>query len=596
PLGPNRDFKIDKLTFGNLDDPKVYELIAAAETDGVFQLESSGFKEMLRRLKPDHFDDIIAGVALYRPGPLDAGMVEDYIARKHGKQEITYPHPVCEPILRSTYGVIVYQEQVMRIAVDMCGLSMGKADKLRKAMGKKKADVMAELREQFVKGALDTSGMPEKEAGELFTQIEKFAGYAFNKSHSAAYAVITYQTAFLKSYFPVEFMAALMSAEMRNQDEVVKYIGSSRERGIEILPPCVNNSECDFSVVRDAEGKGCILFGLGAVKGLGEAAIDAILEARQDGDFASIYRFCERVDLKRINRKVLDVLVKSGAFDCFGKPRAQTFAVIERALEAGQTAHRDRASGQTNLFEAFAASTGSGDASSTVQETYPDLEEWFEKKKLAAEKEALGFYVSGHPLDGYVRDLPRLCSASTASIASMVGQPGMRYNEIAIGGVITAMRERPLKSGKGRMAFLTLEDLHGRCEVIVFSKVFKEYEAILKSDEPVLIRGALQTEGDDGTEVRLRATAIESLSEARAQRARRFDLSIPVYALNNDRLVQLKELLIANKGNVPTRLTVTKPDVFETVIALPETLRVNPTDELLVRVDQLFGQKVVRLA
>ncbi len=595
PLGPNRDFDITTIP---LDDTRVYNLIANADTDGVFQLESSGFKEMLKKLKPDRFEDIVAGVALYRPGPLDAGMVEDYIARKHGKKKVAYPHPKCEPVLQTTYGVIVYQEQVMRIAVELSGFTMGQADKLRKAMGKKKADVMAELKGKFVRGAVEHSGWQEKPATELFELIEKFAGYAFNKSHSAAYAVISYQTAFLKTYYPVEFMAALLSTEMSNQDNVVKYIQSAREHGIEILPPDINLSERDFSVVRDEAGKGRILFGLGAVKGVGDAAIESIVESRKDGPFRSLYGFAERVDLKRLNRKVMESLVKSGCFDCFARPRAQLFNVLDRVLEAAQVTQKDRASGQTNLFAAFAKTRAAATPPpSTASETYPEIPEWLTKERLAAEKEALGFYVSGHPLDGYAQDLGRLASCTTAQLAGLSDGRGNRFQEVTLAGVITALRERPLKDGSGRMAFVTLEDLRGHVEVLVFSKVFAQAEGALKSDEPVLIRGTPMVEGDEnGTIVKLRAAAVDRLSEVRAARTRRVELAIPVYALSNDKLERLKELLVANRGDVPTRLTITDPNVFETVIALPETLKVNPTDELLVRVDQLFGQKVVRLA
>ncbi len=287
PWGPTPSSTIERVP---LSDPKVYDLIATGDTDGVFQLESSGFKELLKRLKPDCFEDIVAAVALYRPGPLDAGMVDDYIARKHGKKKVSYPHAVCEAILNTTYGVIVYQEQVMRIAVALSGFTMGEADILRKAMGKKKADVMAQMREKFVQGAVDSNGMPQRDADELFTQIEKFAGYAFNKSHSAAYAVISYQTAYLKTYYPVEFMAALLSTEMRDQDNVVRYIQSAREHGIAVLAPCVNLSDRDFSVVTDDAGYAKILFGLGAVKGVGDAAIDTIVQNRAAEPFTTALR------------------------------------------------------------------------------------------------------------------------------------------------------------------------------------------------------------------------------------------------------------------------------------------------------------------
>jgi DNA polymerase-3 subunit alpha len=609
PLGSHAAFDIERVP---LDDPKVYELIATGDTDGVFQFESSGFKELLKRLKPDRFEDIVAANALYRPGPLDAGMVDDYIARKHGKRKVTYPHPSCEEILAPTHGVIVYQEQVMRIAVALSGFSMGEADTLRKAMGKKKADVMAQMRDKFVRGADQHSGMPQAAADELFTQIEKFAGYAFNLAHAAAYALISYQTAFLKTYYPVEYMAALLSTEMGTQDNVVKYIQSAKESGVPVLPPDVNLSERDFSVV-DSQGRQAILFGLGAVKGVGDAAIEAIIEARSAQPFASLYDFCERVDHKKTNRKVLEALVKSGAMDCLGKARWQLFGAIDKALEAGQAAHKDREVGQASLFAMFAAAkggNGSGGAC-TLHEHYPLEGAWTDKQRLAFEKEALGFYITGHPLDRFAADLSRLTSCTTAGLMPAAENRAQRYNEVTLAGTVAALRERPLKDGSGRMAFVTLEDLHGTCEVLVFSKVFASCETTLKSGEPVLVRGTVQLEsagrGGNGTttaseddeaapEAKLRATGVELLAEARAKKARRLEVTIPVYAITNDRLVQLREILVAHKGEVPTRLTITEPDLFETVIALPETLRVNPTDELLIRVDKLFGQRVVRLS
>lgn len=596
PTGTNATFEIERVP---LDDAKVYQLIASGDTDGVFQLESSGFKELLKRLKPDCFEDVVAAVALYRPGPLDAGMVDDYIARKHGKKKVAYPHPVCEAILNTTYGVIVYQEQVMRIAVALSGFTMGEADVLRKAMGKKKADVMAQVRQQFVQGAFTTNGMPETAGDELFTQIEKFAGYAFNKSHSAAYAVISYQTAYLKTYYPVEFMAALLSTEMRDQENVVRYIQSAREHGIGILPPCVNRSERDFSVVPNADGKPCILFGLGAVKGIGDAAIDAIVAGRIEHTFSSIYDFGEHVDVKRVNRKVLEALVKSGAFDSFKRPRSQMLAVLDKALEAGQKASRDRAHGQTSLFAAFAAAVRPQDnGSPAIQEIYPDLHEWGEKERLAAEKESLGFYITGHPLDGYVDDLPRLGTATTATLVNFVGK--QRFNEIiAIGGVISALRERPLKSGNGRMAFATLEDLHGSCEVLLFSKVFGECESIVKGDEPVLIRGAAMIEGDDeggGGQIKIRATSVERLADARLQRTKRLELALPAQLADATRLRALRDALTLHRGDVPVSVSIVSAGMFEVQLAMPEGLRIRPTDELLAQLHRLFGQKVTRLA
>jgi DNA polymerase-3 subunit alpha len=597
PLGPNKDFDIAK---ADIEDSNVYKLITSGDTDGVFQLESSGFKELLKRLRPDCFEDIVAAVALYRPGPLDAGMVEDYIACKHGKKKVTYPHPVCEPILNSTYGVIVYQEQVMRIAVDLSGFTMGEADILRKAMGKKKDDVMAKMGKRFVDGAFEKNGMDKQASHDLFELIKKFAGYAFNKSHSAAYAVISFQTGFLKYYYPVEFMAALLSTETSNQDTVVRYIQSARESGIEVLPPNVNQSLRDFSVVRPEDPKAApiILFGLGAVKGVGDAAIETIIEARQDGPFGSIYNFSERVGTRKVNKKVLEALIKSGGMDCFGRPRSQIFEVIEKALEAGSSAAKDRESGQTNLFAAFAAVEEASTGVSTVHEYYPDTGEWAEKQRLRLEKQALGFYISGHPLNPYKEDLGRLTTTNTADLEKTVRQSRQRMSEVSLAGVVSAFRERTLKSGKGRMAFVTLEDLHGSVEMIVFSKVYNDVSELLKSDDALLFRGIPTIEGADeegGGNLKLRCSGVELLADARASKTNSVNFQIPVHLASQESFKELKNILFRCRGGIPATITITNPNVSQTTIALPDNLRVNPSEELMAKANSLFGEKVVFL-
>ncbi len=606
PIGPNKSFDIARI---GLDDEQVYALIARADTDGVFQLESSGFKDLLKRLRPDGFEDIVAAVALYRPGPLDAGMVDDYVDRKHGRKKIEYPHAVCEPILGTTYGVIVYQEQVMRIAVDLCGFTMGEADVLRKAMGKKKADVMAKMRAQFVDGAFDNNGMPKNLADTLFTQIEKFAGYAFNKSHSAAYAVISYQTAFLKHYYPVEFMAALMSTEMKTQENVVRYLQSASEHGIRILPPDVQRSFRDFSVVSEDDGAQAILFGLGAVKGIGDSVIDALLEAREreikgtepNSPFSSLYGLCEAVDPKKLNRRALETLVKGGACDSFQKPRAQLFGAVERALDAGQRAHRDRMSGQTSLFDAFAAAPEPGP---TVQAGawYPDIDEWSEKARLANEKEALGFYITGHPLDRYVEDLPRLTTHRTCDLLDALQDRETRFADIRIGGIISAYRERPLKNGKGRMAFVTLEDKHGSVECLVFSKAFALSEHVLRSDDPVLLVGKVMNDGDsddnEPTSIKLRVAEALSLASERASKTQHLTIRLPSRSTTDAQLQSLKTLLARHHGDVAVRLVITDPELTSTDvhIDLPPQLRSNTDDELLGGIERLFGERVVCLS
>jgi DNA polymerase-3 subunit alpha len=593
PLGPHAAFDAERVP---LDDAQVYKLIAQADTDGVFQLESSGFKELLKRLRPDRFEDVVAAVALYRPGPLDAGMVDDYIARKHGRKKVNYPHPVCEEILKTTYGVIVYQEQVMRIAVALCGFTMGEADVLRKAMGKKKAEVMAQMREKFVRGATKTSQMDPQEADDLFTQIEKFAGYAFNKSHSAAYAVITYQTAFLKTYYPLEFMAALLSTEMRDQDNVVRYIASAREHGISILPPCVNRSGRDFSVERTGEHPdGAILFGLGAVKGIGDGAIDAIVEGRSQAldknadalAFGCLFDFCEQVDVKRVNRRVLEALIKSGACDSFGRDRASLFASVERALEGGQRAWRDRAIGQTNLFGALLGQPDG--AAHKTDSRYEEASPWSEKERLALEKEALGFYITGHPLDHFKDDLPRLTTANTQTLQNMPkGGFARGQGEVALGGVVAAIRERPLKSGNGRMAFLTLEDHLGSCEVLVFSRAFAEGEAAIKSQEPLLVMGHVMVEGDDdeGGVAKIRATKILSLAEARVSQTKALSLHLPLQNAKPAVLQALRSAMAQHPGEVPVTLHLTDSQ-FRAKVSTSPTLKVAPTEALMAHLQRL---------
>src|SRR5678815_4547412 len=391
-----------------LDDPATYDVISRGDTAGVFQMESSGFTEMVMKLKPSCFEDVIAAGALYRPGPLDSGMVDVFISRKHRRERVTFPHPALEPVLKDTYGVIVYQEQVMQISQVLGGYSLGRADLLRRAMGKKKAEVMAAERQGFLEGC-QKNGVDPRVAGEIFDLMEKFAEYGFNKSHSAAYGLITIQTAWLKAHYPVEFMAALLTSEKDNTDKVVAHIAEARGQGYEVLPPDVNVSELAFGAV---DGK--IRFGLGAIKGVGESAIEAILEARQAGPFRNLFEFAERVDSRRVNRKVIEALVKAGAFDFEGRSRRQLFESVEKALERGASAQRDRAVGQSSLFGLLEDAGRPGPAASVARPEYTPAEEWPEKERLAMEKEAIGFYVSGHPLHQYARELQRYARPAAA--------------------------------------------------------------------------------------------------------------------------------------------------------------------------------------
>ncbi|MBL8785760.1 MAG: DNA polymerase III subunit alpha, partial [Deltaproteobacteria bacterium] len=425
----------------DLADAKVYQLISGGHTTGVFQLESSGFKELLRKLKPDCIEDIIAAVALYRPGPLQSGMVDSFIRRKHGQEPVAYPHPSLDIVLKETYGVMVYQEQVMQSASVLAGFSLGQADILRRAMGKKKAEEMAKQRAVFAAGCAER-GVDEKQASEIFDTIEKFAGYGFNKSHSAAYGIITYQTAWLKTHYPVEFMAALLTSDGDSTDKIVRLIAECRTMGLTVLPPSVNISDLDFTT-----GDGAIRFGMGAVKGVGGGAVEAILAARDEGGaFKDLYDFCERADLKRVNKRVMEALVKCGAFDELGQTRRGLWDELDRAIERGQTAQRDKQAGQFSLFGALMAPAPKKKVE--VVELVMK-EEWPDKERLSFEKECLGFYVSGHPLDRYAADLSRMGMKTIVQLDAIEG-PALR-DEVTVAGVIGEVRERISKNGGGRM-------------------------------------------------------------------------------------------------------------------------------------------------
>jgi DNA polymerase III subunit alpha len=593
-----KDFSADQIP---IDDPKVYELISAGDTAGVFQMESSGFTEMVVKMKPSRFEDVIAAGALYRPGPLDQKlddgrtMVDVYIDRKHGRDKVVYPHPTLEPVLEPTYGVIVYQEQVMQIAQVLGGYSLGGADLLRRAMGKKKAEEMAKQRAIFMKGSTE-KGVDEKIASGVFDLMEKFAAYGFNKSHSAAYGLLTVQTAWLKAHYPVEFMAALISSEASNTDKVVLHIAEARADRIEVLPPDVNESSKDFGAFPPAPGskpgsKGRIRFGLGAVRGVGESAVEAILQARQDGGpFKSLHDFASRVDAKRLNKKVVEALVKSGALDFEGVPRWQLFAGIDTAFAAGASAQADRASGQHSLFGALPA------AQAEVKPRYPKpgdvvgeltVEEWPERVRLAFEKEALGFYLTGHPLRGYEREVKRYASATCASVATK-----RHGDKVTVVGVVAAVRERMNKEKGTRFGFLTLEDLTGQCEVICWAsrpaqngkppqKGWADWEHFVKGDEPVLVHGEVRINNREEENPRAEITAmdIEPLAAVRNQKTSEVALRIDAERLTRDKAAELKTLLGKFTGNCAVTVRAVIPEETETTIGVPS--KVLPTDELL---------------
>ena len=560
-----------------LREKTVYELMSGGNTTGVFQLESSGFKDLLRKLKPDCLEDVIAAVALYRPGPLQSGMVDSFIRRKHGEEGVTYPHPALEQTLAETYGVMVYQEQVMQAASVLAGFSLGQADILRRAMGKKKPEEMAKQRGLFCDGAA-ARGVDAAQAGEIFDTIEKFAGYGFNKSHSAAYGMISYQTAWLKTMYPVEFMAALLTCDGDNTDKVVRFIAEARSMDITVLPPSVNESELDFAVVENA-----IRFGLGAIKGVGSGAVEAVIAAREEGGrFSSLFDFCERVDLRRCNKRVMEALVKCGAFDDFEAPRAAIFAAIDKAVERGARVQKDREVGQTNLFGALEVSRPEGE----TRAPYPAIEEWPEKLCLTYEKECLGFYVSGHPLDRYSFDIQRIRCTPLSEIALCEHRAS-----VTVAGVVTAVRERTTRDGKGRMAFVSIEDLTGRAEVVIFSRLYETAEPLIKGDEPILIQAAASHEGDgDAKSVKLRGEAVTTLRDVRAQQSKRVRVTLDATDVHPEFYDRLEAHLTNWTEGFPVEVLVKIEGYGEVFVDLGERYRLEADDAAVERVERLVGK------
>jgi DNA polymerase III subunit alpha len=544
-----------------LDDPLAYQLLARGDTTGVFQLESSGMKDMLLKAKPENFEDIIAINALYRPGPLNSGMVDDYIKRKHGEVPVEYPHPLLEGILKETFGIIVYQEQVMQIAGLLADYSMGEADTLRKAMGKKVPEIMAQQKSRFLDGTRKKK-IDQKKAEAIFSNMETFGGYGFNKSHSAAYALITYQTAYLKAHYPLDFMVALMTSKMGNSTEVTKCIVECRDKGIVVLPPDVNLSQMDFTVVDDK-----IRFGLAAIKNVGAGAIESILEARDsEGPFKSLIDFCKRVDLRRVNRRVVESLIKCGAFDSLGIGRARLMAFLTDALDVAGQHQKDAAENQFSLFSMAA------DSGFTLPEIEPPMvEEWREREKLSYEKEILGFYITGHPLTRYTETLNDLKTIEIQSLSEKEDKESVR-----LVGMVAGLKEINSKKGE-RMAFVTLEDLTGSCEVIVFADIYRKASGCLKEEAPLWITG-LATKDEKG--VKVIANDITLLSEAEEKMAKEAVIKLSVENLTRDQILDLQNLLKEHTGGCPVRICAFLPDKSQVLLSLPAEAHIKPSARL----------------
>ena len=566
-----------------LEDPKSFRTLQNAETTAVFQLESRGMKELIKRLKPDCFEDIIALVALFRPGPLQSGMVDNFIDRKHGREEISYPdaeyqHECLQEILEPTYGIILYQEQVMQIAQEMAGYSLGGADLLRRAMGKKKPEEMAKQRGTFADGAKGNNIDPDL-AMKIFDLVEKFAGYGFNKSHSAAYALVSYQTLWLKVHYPAEFMAAVMSADMDNTDKIVTLVDECERMGIEILPPDLNAGKYKFTV--DSEGR--IVYGIGAIKGVGEGPIEAIIEAREtQGAFKDLFDFCAKIDIKRVNKRVLEKLVLAGAMDNLGPHRATLMASLPEALAAAGQHAKAESFGQSDMFGLLTTEP------EDVKQAFADVPEWPEKVWLEGEKDTLGLYLTGHPINQYADELRYYTDGRLVDL-----KPTGKDQMANAVGLVLGVRVMTNKRGR-RWAIVTLDDKSARIDVRFFPDMYEQFESVLETDRILLIKGQVSFDDFSGGNT-ITARDVMDIVQAREKNARALALNIDTQMLEPKKMSQMQSILQAfNGGSCPVQLVVTHPDA-EVTLACGAKWYVTPEDQLLHDLKQCLGEKAVSI-
>ena len=554
-----------------LEDAKTYAMLGKAECTGVFQLESSGMRDLVRRLKPDRFEDLVALVALFRPGPLGSGMVDDFIRRRHGQVKVAYDHPKLEPSLKDTYGVYIYQEQVMRIANELAGFTLGQADMLRRAMGKKTPEVMEKARGDFVNGCVK-NGVDRQTAEMIFDKIEYFAGYAFNRSHSAAYALISYRTAYLKANYPVEFMTALLTSERENTDKIAEYIEESRRMNIAMLPPDVNASFAKFTVE-----DGGIRYGLLAIKNVGEKAIESIIQVRKEqGPYKSLVDFCERVDTRTANKKVIESLIKVGAFDSLKPHRAQLLAALEQSMEVSSKRQKEKVDGQLSFFD-----VSGGAAASKAETAAPTVEDWTEEQRLGFEKALLGFYLSGHPLSASEPVIRLFSKTTTADL--MQGRDGM---EVMLGGVIGKLKVTVTKKSNERMAIFSVDDFKGSVEALAFPKIFPQVEFFLREDAVVFAKGRLSMREESP---RLLVDEVIPIDDIWNRKAGGLFVQIDPSA-GPQTLADLKKILAAFPGPVPVELLVVQPGKTNpTRIAAGPGLCVTPSQAFVQKISELLG-------
>ena len=572
-----------------LDDAPTFEMLKRAETTAVFQLESRGMKELIKRLLPDSLDDMIALVALFRPGPLQSGMVDDFINRKHGRAEVSYPHPdyqheLLKPVLSPTYGIILYQEQVMQIAQVMAGYSLGQADMLRRAMGKKKPEEMAKQRDGFMEGCA-ANGIDKDLAGNIFDLVEKFAGYGFNKSHSAAYALVSSQTAWLKAHYPGPFMAAVMSTEMDNLDKVVPLIEECRNLKLTVTPPDVNVGGYKFTVDTDAR----VVYGLGAIRGVGEGPIGAIVEAREaDGPFKDIFDFCRRIDPKRMNKRTLEALIRSGALDTIGPNRAVLFAAMEDALKAAAQNHANQNLGMLDMFgDAFSNDAEAGEGDSNVYAEYINAREWTDRERLSGEKDTLGLYLTGHPIDEYERELKRFVSTRISDL-----KPSRDPQRVA--GLVVGVRTMKSKRGD-TMAFITLDDRTGRIEASLFGELFEQLRGQIEADQVLIVEGEVSSDEFSGG-LRLRGKDVTPMVTARIRYGQAVELALDAGQINGRLIETLRDSLTPyrDEEGLPVRLQYRHPAAVAW-LELADEWKVAPSDDLLLALKDVQGQTGVQL-
>ncbi|MGD0444431.1 MAG: DNA polymerase III subunit alpha [Edaphobacter sp.] len=585
-----------------LDDHETYEKVFhRALTSGVFQFESGGMRDVLRRYKPNTVEDLTALNALYRPGPIQGGMIDDFIERKWGRRQVEYLFPELEPILRETLGVIVYQEQVMQISSAIGGYSLGGADLLRRAMGKKDPAEMAKQRDIFMAGAAERK-FPKDKAGQLFDLMEQFAGYGFNKSHSAAYALLAYHTAWLKTHYPIEFMAALLTSETSKPDSVVKYISECREMNIPVVPPNVQVSDANFTPIATPNGKS-IGFGLAAIKNVGHNAIESIITARValkaagKPGFASLYEFCEKVDLRLLNKRVLESLIKAGAMDTFGG-RAQLTAALDKAMERAQKSQRDEAAGQHGLFGIFDADLGPS-AGSNKEDALPSVAEWDEHTRLQNEKEVLGFFVSGHPMDKYLEKLRNMKVVDTVTACEMKPEPQVfrrrgeePQNEISIAGVITGLKVAKSKRSGELYAQASLEDTVGKIELIAFSANYEKLKDKLRIDVPVVVRGVLR--GEEDSAPKLSVSNIQALEDVKIKLPDSLRIKVPLHNPDTALLEKLHAVFLGAPGKGKVLLDLEEPGEFCAVLE-PHNITVAADRLFIDHIEELVGRGGVRV-